>query len=194
MTSMTHMPPDAPSRALGAHAVGVAVITAISVAAFFVVVQPALHMRIERTAMEMERDDQHRLAEELDQTTTRLQGELEELDQQLAASEIQLQSSRYLNARIAHIIEHAANGNVDIYETRPGTVRDHRRYQTVPILLAGRGTYSNCAAFLHRLHESLPDTGVVEFELTGHPADRRTPASFRFNLVWYAEPASAGVP
>ncbi len=188
------MPSDAPSRPLGAHAVGAAVIAAISVAAFLVVVQPALRMRIERTAMARERDEQGRLAEELDQTRTRLQGELEHLDQQLAASEIQLQSSRYLNARIAHIIEHAARGNVDIYETRPGTVQDHRRYQTVPISLAGRGSYSDCAAFLHRLHESLPDTGVVEFELTGHPADRRSPASFRFNLVWYAEPASAGVP
>ena len=145
------MTPETSSRRPGAHAIGATVIAAISVAAFFVIVQPALRMRIERTAMARERVEQLRLAEELDQTRTGLRGELGHLEQQLAASEIQLQSSSYLNARIAHIIDHASRGEVDIHETRPGVIQDHQRYQTVPILLAGRGSYSNCAAFLHRL-------------------------------------------
>ncbi len=188
---MTH---ETSSRRPGAHAIGGAVIAAISVAAFLLVVQPAVRMLTERTAMTRERDEQLRLAAQLDQEGTTLQTERVQLEQQLAESEIQLQSPKYLNARIAHIIEHAARGEVDIHETRPGAIQDHRRFQTVPILLAGRGSYSDCASFLHRLHESLPDTGVVEFELNGHPANRRAPASFRFNLVWYAGPASAGTP
>jgi Tfp pilus assembly protein PilO len=179
---------------LGSHAIGSAVIAGISLAAFLVVVGPAQRMGSQRAALERELDDQQRRAEELDQTRAGLADELDRIEQQLAASEMQLQSSKYLNARIAHIIDHAARGEVAIHETRPGTVRDHRRYQTVPILLAGRGSYSDCAAFLHQLHRSLPDTGVVEFELTGRPDDPRAPASFRFNLVWYAGPATVGVP
>ncbi|MHC4140356.1 MAG: type 4a pilus biogenesis protein PilO [Planctomycetota bacterium] len=191
MTSVTARTRTLP---LGPHAIGSAVIAAISLAAFLVVVGPAQRLGSQRAALVRELDEQQRWAEELDQTQGVLAEELDRIEQQLAASEIQLQSSRYLNARIAHIIDHAARGEVAIHETRPGTVRDHRRYQAVPILLAGRGSYSDCAAFLHQLHTSLPDTGVVEFELTGQPGDTRAPASFRFNLVWYAGPSTAGVP
>jgi Tfp pilus assembly protein PilO len=179
---------------LGIHAIGAAVAVAISLAAVLVVVRPALRMQAERATMKREHDQQLRLLNELDSTRGGVQGELSRIEDQLAASEVHLQSSRHLNARIAHIVESAAEGDIDIHETRPGSVQDHQRYLTVPIVLAGRGSYSNCAAFLHQLHETLPDTGVMEFELTGNPADRETPAIFRFNLVWYAGPASAGVP
>ncbi|MHC4218115.1 MAG: type 4a pilus biogenesis protein PilO [Planctomycetota bacterium] len=191
---MTPAPAKTRSLPLAPQAIGSAVIAAISLAAFLIVVGPAQRMGSERAAMERELEELQRRTEELDQTSAGLEDELEGIEQQLAASEIQLQSSRYLNARIAHIIDHAGKGEVAIHETRPGTVRDHRRYQAVPILLAGRGSYSDCAAFLHQLHESLPDTGVVEFELTGRPDDTRAPASFRFNLVWYAGPVAAGGP
>ncbi len=179
---------------LNIHAVGATVIGVISVAAFLVVVQPALSMRTERAAMGHELREQQRLAEQLGQERARLEEALDKIDMQLTTSEIQLQSSKYLNARIAHIIDHAAKDELDVHETRPGTVKDHPRYRTVPILLAGQGSYSNCAAFLHRLRESLPDTGVMAFELTGRPSDPRAAANFRFNLVWYAGPASAGAP
>lgn len=182
------------ARALPMHAAGAAVIGVISVTAFVVVVQPVLRMRTERVAMVREVDTQQRLADDLGRKQERLEEAMRHIELQLTSSEIQLQSSKHLNARIAHIIDHADKGDLDVYETRPGTVRDHPRYRTVPILLAGRGTYPNCAAFLHRLRESLPDTGVVEFELTGRPANPLEPASFRFNLVWYAGPDSAGVP
>ncbi|MHC4427917.1 MAG: type 4a pilus biogenesis protein PilO [Planctomycetota bacterium] len=191
---MTPLPARTRTLPLGAHAIGSAIIVAISLAAFLIVVGPAQRIGAQRAAMEQEFDEQQRRAEELDQTQAALADELDRIEQQLAASEMQLQSAKHLNARIAHIIDHAARGEVAIHETRPGTVRDHRRYQTVPILLAGRGSYSDCAAFLHQLHTSLPDTGVVEFELTGRPDDPRAPASFRFNLVWYAGPATVGVP
>jgi Tfp pilus assembly protein PilO len=191
---MTSASPKTGALLLGPHAIGSALIAAISLAAFLVVVGPAQRMGSQRAAMERELDEQQRRAEELDRTRTMLTDELDHIGQQLAASDIQLQSSRYLNARIAHIIDHAAKGEVAIHETRPGTVRDHGRYQAVPILLAGRGSYSDCAAFLHQLHTSLPDTGVVEFELTGQPGDTRAAASFRFNLVWYAGPTAMGAP
>ena len=123
----------------------------------------------------------------LDERLNRIQGEIE-------VSPVNLEPVVHLNRRIARIVELASNSGMIIHETRSGGTIDGTLYWTVPVEISGSGAYSNCAAFLHRLHGSLPDTGVVEFELTGHPADRRSPASFRFNLVWYAEPASAGVP
>lgn len=179
---------------LGLHAIGAVIAVAISLAGFLAVVRPGLRMRAQRVTMQREHDEQLRLLNELDATRVGVLEELSRIRRQLAASEVRLQSSRHLNARIAHIVESAAEGDIDIHETRPGNVRDHQRYMTVPIVLAGRGSYSSCAAFLHELHETLPDTGVMEFELIGNPADRETPATFRFNLVWYAGPASAGMP
>ena len=54
--------------------------------------------------------------------------------------------------------------------------------------LEGRGKYTQCAEFLHRLWRESPDVGVAGLAMTGHPQQPKTPGSFRFVLHWHAAP------
>ena len=174
--------------------IGLGVCAALSLAGCLVVIQPVLRAGTQRTAMRSTLGEQKSRAAELRQRRVALGRELERLDEQLAASELQLQSPQYLNRRMARLVELAAGSGLDIHETRQGKVRAHQRLQQVPLHLAGTGSYPDCAAFLHRVHETLPDMSIVDFELTGHPGARAVPADFRFDLVWYAAPARAEAP
>jgi Tfp pilus assembly protein PilO len=74
-----------------------------------------------------------------------------------------------------------------IDEMRSSPPVDGPDYQTVPILIAGSGTYPACAKFLHRLRTVFPDTAVRSFETTNNSASPDAPAAtFQFDLVWHA--------
>jgi len=70
---------------------------------------------------------------------------------------------------------------------RPGVIAESADYQAVPILIAGSGTYPNCAKFLHKLRHTFPDTAVRSFETTNNSASPDSPAAtFQFELTWHA--------
>lgn len=172
-------------------AVGAAICAALTVLGFLLVVQPALQARMDQTSLRSEVEELQRQILELDGAKQLLGEELSRLEKQLAADRLKLQRTDYLNTRMALIIESASNSGIVIDKTRSGAAREAPLFQTVPIFLSGTGTYPGCAVFLRELHERLPDTGVVSFELTGDPGRPGAPARFRFSLVWYAAPALA---
>ncbi|MHC4219419.1 MAG: type 4a pilus biogenesis protein PilO [Planctomycetota bacterium] len=155
-------------------------------------IRPVVRHHAQRAARRSQLVEQRRRAEDLEASHRTLEGQRQRLTDEVAASRVQLEPTEFLNARLALIVELASASGIDIHETRPGKFREYPRYRAVPIRLAGKGTYPDCAAFFHRLHESLPDTGVVAFELSGNPGQSSPIASFRFDLLWYAAPALAG--
>jgi Tfp pilus assembly protein PilO len=181
-------------RSWRANAIGLGCCAALTVAAYLITVSPILRSEAERAGMQAHIDEQAERVMSLDEARDRLRKQLEAARAQVAASHVQLQSSEFLNSRLALIVELASSSGIEIYQSRPGKMIDTPRYQAVPISLSGVGSFTDCAAFLHRLHETLGDTGVVAFELTGKPEAPNTPASFRFELVWYAAPPLASRP
>jgi hypothetical protein len=74
-----------------------------------------------------------------------------------------------------------------IDEMRPDVVSEGRDYKTVPIYIAGNGTYPACAAFLHGLRKRFPDMAVMSFDTTNNSASGDAPAAtFHFVLAWHA--------
>ncbi len=73
---------------------------------------------------------------------------------------------------------------------QPGAVSVDSRYATLPIRLSGTGSYRDCVLFLHNLREQLRDTGVSTLSLSGNPEAPAAPATFQFELLWYASPPS----
>jgi Tfp pilus assembly protein PilO len=175
-------------------AVGSGFCAAMTIAAYLITINPIIRSESERAGMQSHVEEQARRVMSLDESRERLGKQLDEVREQVAASHVQLQSSEFLNSRLALIIELASTSGIEIYQSRPGRMIDTPRYQAVPISLSGAGSFTDCAAFLHRLHETLGDTGVVAFELTGKPEAPNTTASFRFELVWYAAPPQASRP
>jgi Tfp pilus assembly protein PilO len=112
------------------------------------------------------------------------------LSHDIEASSVQLSAVGHLNARIADLNALASKHHLRIDEVRPAAPIALPRYVTVPIRLAGTGSYAECAGFLHALRGELRDMGVSGFELHGEPEAPDKPANFAFSLVWYAAPAA----
>ncbi len=166
--------------------IGAAGVVALSAVGFFAVVRPIFASQSQRAQLRLTVVEQQVLVERLEAASRLLGNQLSLVGQQLREGHVQLQPPHYLNARMATIVELASTSGIVIHETRSGVVSKARQYQSVPIHLYGEGSYTHCAAFLHHLHERLPDAGVVGFELIGHPGKPTVPDSFRFDLVWFA--------
>lgn len=172
-------------------AAGAAACAVLTVLGVVLVVLPVLRLRLDHAALRSELRALGGQAAELESAGTRMQRELDRLDERLADNRLQLQGPGYLNTRIARIIETASSSGIVVDQTRSDTARRADLYQAVPIQLSGTGGYPGCAAFLHRLHGELPDTGLVSMELTGNTGRGREEAHFRFDLIWYAAAAAA---
>jgi hypothetical protein len=107
----------------------------------------------------------------------------------LAHNPIHLEDASRMNRRLARINELAAGRGLRVQGVDPGAINRGTRYQTIDIKLAGSGGYLGCVQFLRDLHDQFPDTAVSAFRLSGNPQETDQPASFAFDLRWYASPA-----
>ena len=164
---------------------GVGLFGLFSLAAFFIVVRPISHAAIARDAAQSELADQRTLAAQIEDVCKQLKREVGLVQQARETSWVHLEPVKLLNARMAQIINVAVAQNLVIDESRSRDVESGEQFQTIPINVSGTGNYSDCAAFLHELHERLHDVRVTAFELSDNPS---SPAQFQFDLVWYAAP------
>ena len=164
---------------------GVGLFGLLSLAAFFIVVRPISHAAIARDATQSELVDQRTLAAQIEDVCKQLKREVGLVQQAREASWVHLEPVKLLNARMAQIIDLASTNNLVIDGSSSKEAESDERFQTIGINVSGTGSYSDCAAFLHELHERLHDVRVTAFELSGNPS---SPAQFQFDLVWYAAP------
>lgn len=164
---------------------GVGLLGLLSLAAFLVIVRPISHAAIARDATQSELADQRTLAAQIQDVRKQLKQEIELVQQAREASWVHLEPVKLLNARMAKIVDVAAAQNLVIDESWSREAESGEQFQMIPINVSGTGSYSDCAAFLHELHERLHDVRVTAFELSGNPS---SPAQFQFDLVWYAAP------
>ena len=184
-----------PSRARRGyiHAIGGGCCLALTVAGHLLVARPVIRTQLEQASLRAELLDQQQKLAELDRTERVLQNTRHRIEQELAHDRLSLQGTGHLNRRLALIVDSAVASDIILNETRTGTITAGQIYQTVPISLTGTGSYPGFAAYLRRLHERLPDTCVVSFELSGNSGRQESPSRFRFDLLWYAAPAVAQV-
>ena len=174
------------------HAIGGGCCLALTVAGYLLVARPVIQTQLEQASLSAELLGHQQKLAELDQDERILENQRYRIEQELAQDRLSLQGVKHLNRRLALIVDSAVASDIVLNETRSGTITDGQMYQTVPISLTGTGTYPGFAAYLRRLHERLPDTCVVSFELSGNPGREDTPGRFRYDLLWYAAPAVAG--
>ncbi len=159
--------------------------------AYVAVVSPVLQKHSERSALRAQLAEKRDRISSLSQMERQLDAQVAQLREDLVLGEVRLEPPQYLNTRMALIVELASATGIVINQTRAGEVKPGARYQTVPIFISGRGSYSKSAAFIHVLRNRLPDTGVVSFELSGNPGKPEATGTFRFELIWYAAPTRA---
>jgi len=131
-------------------------------------------------------EGQRRQAAQLARDVAVLKSRLAGIRKELADNPVQLQTAYHLNRRIAELADLAGQAGLVINRVQPGEPTSSPRFETVPIRLAGNGSYPVCAEFLRRLGRRFPDTAVDSFQVVGNPRKPGEPATFDVSLLWYA--------
>ena len=168
------------------HAIGAATCIAMTMFVYFAALQPLVRHQVEWDAKTRELAEQRQRAADLAQTLTDMRGQLAVAQDAIAASPLQLQPVSQINQRLARLTTLATDCGLQIDQIQPGEAAVGAWYQTVPIAVAGVGSYRTCAAFLHRLHTTSADVSVWSFDLSRPNPDGDSIASFRVDLAWYA--------
>jgi hypothetical protein len=171
-------------------AAGAAACAALGALWYFAGLQPVSEAAASREALTIELSARDSTLDGLFQARSTHQRIADKLSRDIESGSVKLRPAEHVNARIAELNTLAARHHLRIDEVRPGAPATLSRYVTVPIRLAGAGTYAQCSGFLHALRGDLRDMGVAGFELRGEPEAPDKPPTFAFTLVWYAAPAS----
>lgn len=171
-------------------AVGVAVLLAMTLLAVMLGFKPLVEQRLDRAEQKQQLAAERERVQTLTAATSRMRTQQLRVERAIDESELRLQPVRQLNRRVAALAELAGECELDLDVIQPGAPRSGRRYETVPIHLAGRADYAQCVRFLHEMASAFRDVALTAVELQARPnaaGDRL--ADFRFTLTWHAAPA-----
>lgn len=121
------------------------------------------------------------------QQTTDLDGLLDEL----ASSQVQLQSLRARNEKLRQLTELASEFGLEIDVQPFATPVQRDLYMAQPIELRGRGGFQASAKFLSEVLVRFSDVQVSSFSLTSGAGGGQQD-KFRFDLAWYADRDGSG--
>jgi Tfp pilus assembly protein PilO len=155
---------------------------ALSAGGYLLGVSPAMARAARTAADRTELAERRKKAGELSAAATVARAELVTTRDALAALPLKLEPAAAVNQRLARLTDLAGEANLSVAEVRPGTLTEGRDFDSVPIAIAGSGTYPACAQFLHRLHDRFPDTSVRSFRAGQGEGGS---ASFSIDLVWH---------
>ncbi len=173
-------------------AAGAAGCLLLSLVGYTTIIAPMRRAAAEIHALESELTVEQQRSKQVERSRGRHQRALARLQSDLGATALELEPVNRLNRRLARIVELASTSGLQIHETRSGKTTSGAYYDTVPLDLTGEGSYPNCAVFLRRLSEELPDVAVLGFDLTGDVGRLRAEPGFQFRFAWYAATAQDG--
>jgi len=173
------------------YAAGAGVCAAISIILWFVVLSSALQQREVRRFNAAELSSRRQKAGEVAGALATLRRKSDAVEKSLRKTAIRLEPAGLVNDRLAKLTDLAHESGLSVDEVQPGRTTDGPHYQTVVLKLAGSGSYPACAKFLHKLHDSFPDTGIRTMETSNTSPNPLSPqVAFRVDLLWYAAPLS----
>ena len=166
---------------------GAVVCAAMACGVYLFGVRPAARKHHDFYARKQQVMDRRRHATHLAGQLNATRVQLSAVNEALVRQTLRLEPSHTLNHRLSRLNELAETSGLTIDEMRSGQAEDGGDYQTLPILIAGNGTYPACARFLHKLRTTFPDMAVRSFETNNNTSSPDTPAAtFQFDLAWHA--------
>lgn len=155
--------------------VGVALMIALTAAAYFMQVQPLVEHNAAHASQITQLEAEQKKLPGTKRTMQTMRVQLDKVETTIAQTNLKLEPANQLNERLARLTEIANKNNLQLDEIEPGKPTAQGQFETIDIRLAGKGGYRDCARFLRSLHEQLPDTSAVSFDLTA--AERGLSAS-----------------
>jgi hypothetical protein len=170
----------------GIDAAWAAALAGLTLAAFVGGVQPLIRSHEEVMARRSALAVQQAQAAKLENALVAAQGRLESTRRALTKDRVRLQPASKVNAQLSALAALAADHGLQIDGIRPEAAAEGACYKTVPIALAGSGTFVKCTEFLRRLRETHMDTYVPAIAMDSRGTGDGSGA-FRFVIHWYAE-------
>ncbi len=173
---------------------GLTCVALLAVGTWVAAVEPMLESRARREASQAKYAHQRREATVLKARLARVQRGVVEAEQALKDNRIRLQPADQVNQHLAEVTALAGSVGLQVDGIVP-EMRDRGGpvHAWIKIKLNGVGGYRECAAFMHALGATFPDTGIEAFNLTADPRDAAHPVAFGFELIWHtAPPGSRG--
>ena len=162
---------------------GATVVVALAAVFYLAGLGPLLARREAVMARQERLGSQRARAGELERRLATAREHLEATRRELDRCAVHLEPTSAVNRRLAKLSDLASAAGLKVDQLKPGRAEQAVHYETVPIHIAGKGTYRECVAFLHCLRKVFPDTGVASLDLAGAPA---TASVFQFGLKWHA--------
>jgi Tfp pilus assembly protein PilO len=166
---------------------GVAVCAAMSAGVYFFGFRPAARKHRQFEARQHDANERRQQAANLAGQLNTARAQLAAVNEALVRQTLRLEPSNTLNHRLSRLNELAEASGLTIDEMNSADVEEGTDYQTIPIHIAGNGTYPACAKFLHELRQTFPDMAVRSFETNSNMPSPDVPAAtFRYHLAWHA--------
>lgn len=169
-------------------AIGTVICLVASLAVYFAVLNPLIKQRSfladQRNKLAVQRDESSRLSASM----LTLDNQLAVAQEELADGKIRLESSDRTNQRLAALTALFTDFSLAVDNIQASTISTGPTWDLVPISIAGRGEYTQCVAFLHKLRQTFADMTVVRLRLEGDPAKSDKSGGFRFQLLWHTTP------
>ncbi|MFC1635702.1 hypothetical protein ACFL5Z_12750 [Planctomycetota bacterium] len=169
-------------------AIGAAICLVTSGAVYFAVLNPISKQRSflagQRDELAARRDESSRLSTSM----LGLNNQLAEVQGELGNNAIRLESSDRINQRLAALTALFTDCSLAVDDIQAGKISAGPMWDLVPFNISGRGKYTQCIAFLHKLRRTFADMSVARFRLEGNPAKFDESGRFRFQLIWHTMP------
>lgn len=175
------------------HAAGVSACVVLSVLFCLAGLRPILSERRTNALQEAKLQEQRQQETKRRALITTLRQDIVLAHKALDEMPLRLKPAGHVNQRLARLTDLATANGLDIHEIQPEDAASGTHYDTVPVRLAGKGTYQTHTAFLRNLHQTFRDTAVTSFQLVGNPRQPDEPATFRMTLAWYTSPAGISI-
>jgi len=135
-------------------------------------------------------------AVDIEADLARAQAALAQVQEEIRSSPVVLEPADRVNHRVSQVTALADEAGLELDRIQPGDAIDGARWRIVPVLVTGVGPLTHVAAFMHVLHERLPDVGIDRFSVSteGESTDGPTSVRFEFGLSWFAAPTPAPAP
>jgi Tfp pilus assembly protein PilO len=170
---------------------GAAALAALTAAVVLGGVLPLMANHKEYLALHSELAVQRDQAARLEVTMETLRQKLESARRTVDGSPLHLAAAGTVNRRLTEVSALAGDVGLVIDDIRPDRSVPGTHCETIPIAVAGSGTYRTCTLFLARLRRTMPDTSVSALELAAGGLDATGAGKFRMDLRWHAAPRSA---
>lgn len=164
---------------------GCALIAAGALGMYFLGIAPVQRARAQDTADAAELEARRKDLEEAQRHLSDAKRKLADLEKQVDRNARVLHPASELYTRLQAITGKAQEIGLKISEMKPSPAVVGKRFNRVPIRLAGVGSYVSFRNFVNDLHALYPDVQVSGFSLSGKAEDPKLPVKFEAELNWF---------